>query len=276
MTAIHTNSRCGSVINFTSSLIQPSEEKPFFLWSTQNFGRTAQASQEHWNKTWNKSKTSHQMQHVWKNCSQLPEQKQISRFSEILKSRLWRPFLVELGNGTWRLVSEAQRGFPGRHSRHTGFTVFQTAVGSFQGLTCWYLKKGLMSSNVGNYFFKTKNVQRTFKLILGYCRIDHGMRHSNCWFQLSLISHCVFLVVAGCFILKQEVPVWSDLLSWKPVINRLVPCSLRITDPLLGPTQRLPWCGWWKQRHVAGRPRISPDRRSELSHKWNWYKRFYN
>lgn len=134
-------------------------------------------------------------------------------------------------------------------------------------------KKGLMWSNVGNYFLNTK---KSFKMILGYCRIDHRMRHSDFWFQLSLISHCVFLVVAGCFILKQQVPAWSDLLSWKPVINRLVPYSLRITDPLLGPTQRLPWCCWWKHRHVAGRPWISPDRRSELSHKWNKYKLFYN
>lgn len=88
MTVIHTYCRYGRVIYFTSSFIQSSEEKPFPLKYPELWHRGAQVSRKHWHKNGNKSKTSHQMQHVWKTASRTKTDQPLSDIKETLKSAL--------------------------------------------------------------------------------------------------------------------------------------------------------------------------------------------
>lgn len=79
MRAIHAHCRRGSVIDFISSLIPPSEKKPFPLKDPHlRPCGMAPVGEKHPNKNRNKSKTSREMQHVWKTASRTKKKKKRS------------------------------------------------------------------------------------------------------------------------------------------------------------------------------------------------------
>lgn len=98
MRVIHTHCRRGSVIYFVSSLIRPSEEKPFPLKDRDLRRRgTAGVGEKHRNKNGNKSKSSREMQRVWKTASRREKKNDQppSDIKEILKINLTKGDLVE-------------------------------------------------------------------------------------------------------------------------------------------------------------------------------------